>query len=293
MSEANKAAATAIGPMLIAAAERYLPRDKRIVDDPLAADMLSGSGKIFASLCKYAPIRKALLAISEIKGPGVWGGILCRKRYIDDKVQEAVASGIGALVILGAGFDTRGCRLAAPAGVPSFELDLPGNINAKRGAIEKAMGLVPEKVSLVPVDFENSNLAAALADAGYDAESKTLFVWEGVTQYLTEPAVRKSLDFLAGAPIGSRLAFTYVLKDFIEGKDMHDSEATYRQLVEGAHLWHFGLMPDALEALLVPYGWHLVEDVGAEDHRINYLEPSGRTMKVMEIERIAFAEKSR
>jgi O-methyltransferase involved in polyketide biosynthesis len=41
----------------------------------------------------------------------------------------------------------------------------------------------------------------------------------GVTQYLTEPGVRKTLDFLARAAGGSRLAFTYVRKDFLEGKD--------------------------------------------------------------------------
>jgi O-methyltransferase involved in polyketide biosynthesis len=61
-------------------------------------------------------------------GSGIWGSIACRKRYIDEKVREALDHGVDAVVILGAGLDTRGPRLAVPAGVPVFEVDLPANI---------------------------------------------------------------------------------------------------------------------------------------------------------------------
>jgi O-methyltransferase involved in polyketide biosynthesis len=50
---------------------------------------------------------------------------------------------------------------------------------------------------------------------------QTLFVGEAVTQYLTEQGVRATFDWLAEAAPGSRLAFTYVRKDFLDGKSFY------------------------------------------------------------------------
>ena len=214
----NKTAQTALGPMIAASAEQYLPADQRIVDDPQAEKMLSGAGRFYANLCKWAVPRRMLLALSEAKRPGVWGSILSRKRFIDDAVADSLGDGMGALVILGAGFDTRGIRFALPAGLPSYEIDLPGNIADKRIAVERARGHIPAGLHLLPVDFETADLGKVLAEAGFDPSRPALFLWEGVTQYLTEPAVRKTLDFLSHAAPGSKLVFTYVLGDFIAGK---------------------------------------------------------------------------
>jgi O-methyltransferase involved in polyketide biosynthesis len=62
---------------------------------------------------------------------------------------------------------------------------------------------------LVPIDVETQDLAD-LANHGYRPERPTFFVWEAVTQYLTEAGVRKTFDFLATAAPGSHLVFTYV-----------------------------------------------------------------------------------
>ena len=56
-----------------------------------------------------------------------------------------------------------------------------------------------------------------MSAAGYDARRRTLFIWEGVTQYLTPEAVRETLRQLSDAAPGSRLIFTYVRQDFIDG----------------------------------------------------------------------------
>ena len=55
-----------------------------------------------------------MIRVSEKSAPGVWGGLMCRKRYIDEKLIESVDR-IEAVVILGAGFDTRAYRLRALA----------------------------------------------------------------------------------------------------------------------------------------------------------------------------------
>ncbi|MFD2351003.1 class I SAM-dependent methyltransferase [Nonomuraea ferruginea] len=51
--------------------------------------------------------------VRPARAGGVWGGVLCRKRYADDKVAEAFGAGIEQLVVLGAGLDTRACRADA------------------------------------------------------------------------------------------------------------------------------------------------------------------------------------
>ena len=51
------------------------------------------------------------------------------------------------------------------------------------------------------------------------------------------------MDFLARAAGGSRLAFTYVRKDFLEGKDHYDQENLYQRYVLKERIWRFGLDP--------------------------------------------------
>ncbi|NPT53850.1 SAM-dependent methyltransferase [Paraburkholderia elongata] len=119
--------------------------------------------------------------MTEKKFPGVWGGILCRKRYIDEKLIESIGQ-IEALVNLGAGFDTRAYRLAPIARIPVWEVDQPQNIEAKRRRLRKLFGEIPENVTLVPIDFDQQTPAIVLPTCGYSIGKRTFFIWEGVTQ---------------------------------------------------------------------------------------------------------------
>ncbi|MGW7532216.1 SAM-dependent methyltransferase [Amycolatopsis sp. NPDC054798] len=278
---------TAFGPMVIVAADQHETRP--LIDDPWARRLLPASGRLAVALTRYRPIRRAMTAATEKKIPGLWASMLCRKRYVDDALRAALEDGgIEAVVILGAGFDTRACRLSALATIPVYEVDLPANIDRKRAALTKALGRVPANVTLVPADFETQNLADALAQHGYPAR-RTFFVWEAVTQYLTEDGVRRTFDFLATAPAGSHLVFTYVRKDFLDGAALYGAEAAYAEFVKKRQLWRFGMVPDHVEAFLAEYGWHEREQAGPEEFRSRYLEPGGRVMPVSEIERSVHA----
>ena len=109
-----------------------------------------------------------------------------------------------------------------------YEIDQPGNIAAKQKRLEKMFGKVPEHVTLVPIDFDHERLEVKLASTGYSRNARTFFIWEAVSQYLQEVSVRGTFDFLASAPSGSRLVFTYVQKDFIEGKELYGQQYIYR-----------------------------------------------------------------
>ena len=92
--------------------------------------------------------------------------------------------------------DTRAYRLARRSDIPVFEVDLPVNIERKKAAVQRAIGAVPASVHLVPLDFERDDLITTLTGHGYRTDARTFFIWEGVTQYLTENAVRATLGAL-------------------------------------------------------------------------------------------------
>lgn len=289
---ANKAARTAWGSVVQVALEQYIPRQQRIVQDALAYRFLPKYLRLLVRTASPKVVRERLLVAVDRKVPGIRGGILCRKRYIDDRLGEALDARPDAVVILGAGMDTRACRLPQGRDVPVYEVDLLENIEAKATALRRVVGEVPAYIRLVPVDFDRHDLGSALEVAGYVPGCTTFFVLEGVTQYLAELAVRRMFTLLQSAGAGSQLVFTFIRRDFIEGREMYDLERLYRQTRIRQSFWHFGLEPESVGAFLEPYGWLEEEQVGSEEYRARYLRPAGRALPVMAIERIVHAVKA-
>lgn len=283
-------AATAIGPMVLAAVEQYEPVRRRLVDDDLAGAFLPPALRAFTRTTRWSVARRLLIQATERSGPGLWANLTCRKRYIGDKLTQAL-SDIDAVVILGAGLDTKGCRLARHSPIPVFEVDLPVNIERKRSVVRRALGTVPDSVHLVPVDFERDDLAAELARHGHLGTHRTFFVWEGVTQYLSADGVGSTFEFLRSAAPGSRLAFTYVRSDFIDGTNRYGAESLYRRFRVRSRLWQFGLDPERVAAFVEPYGWQLTEQAGPDYLIEHYISPSGRNLTASQVEWTAFAEK--
>jgi methyltransferase (TIGR00027 family) len=285
----NPAEQTAIGPMVIVAADQY--EASPLVRDVWARRILPPSGRFAASLSRFAPARRAFMAITDRRIRGGWNNFLSRKRYVDDKLASAVTKGIDAVVILGAGFDTRAYRLPELASIPVCEVDLPGNIAQKAAAVRRCFGQVPPRVRLLAVDFESDSLAQRLGEEGFGTDKRMFYIWEGVTPYLTEAAVRTTMTHLAGAAPGSRLVFTFIRKDFLDGREMCGAQGIYEEVVVKRRLWHFGLRPDEVAGFLAQFGWREVEQVGPEEYAARYLEPAGRNECVSEIERAVYAER--
>lgn len=194
------------------------------------------------------------------------------------------------MVNLGAGFDTRPYRLPALSGLPVWEIDQYENVEAKQKRLRKAFGAIPANVKLVPADFDRDDLGSILAAQGYSAGKPTFFVWEAVTQYLTEQGVRATFDWLAEAAPGSRLAFTYVRKDFLDGKTFYGWESGYKQFV-ASKVWLFAMEPEDCPSFLKSYGWRIIEDVGYDELADRYIRPTGRRLPSTPVERIVYAER--
>jgi methyltransferase (TIGR00027 family) len=277
--------------MVIAAVEHLLPARERIVDDALAVRLLPAGLRLTVRACRWPAARRLLIAATDKQASGIWAGVLCRKRYADDQVRAALEAGIEQVVLLGAGLDTRSCRLVAPAGGCAFEVDLPENIADKRDRLQTVLGRVPENVVLIPADFETADLARLLAEHGYRADRPAMFVGEAVSQYLSPQAVHSMFGFLAGAAPGSRLVFTYVRQDFLDGTDLHGAQNAHRAFVTEQRVWRFGLAPEAVADLLAAYGWAEREQVGPQEYLTRYIRPAARALSPSPIERFVCADK--
>jgi len=277
--------------MVIAAGEQYTPAAQRLFRDELAVRLLPVGQRLTVWACRWRFVRALLIRATESLAPGMWGGVICRKRYADDKVTDAVEAGIGQVVILGAGLDTRAYRLVAPAGARAYELDQPANTAFKQRRLRAVLSGDYDQVRVIPVDFQTDDLAAALADNGFEIEKPALFVWEAVTQYLTEDAVRMTLAFLSRAAATSQLIFTYVRKDFLDGTNLYGAARLHWRMTGKYDVWHFGLAPHEVGAVLREYGWVEREQVGSAEYTARYLEPVGRELGVSELERFVHAEK--
>jgi len=230
-----------------------------------------------------------MVRATEKDMPGLWSCMMCRKRYIDEKLFDSL-NRIDAVLNLGAGFDTRAYRFPALAHIPVWELDQPQNIESKQARLIKFFGKIPSHVKLIAIDFDREDLGSVLEAHGYFTNKRTFFIWEAVTQYLTEKGIRTTFDFFAKAAPGSRLAFTYVIKDFLDGRPMYGWEKGYKKFVE-KKIWIFGMEPEAWPDFLKEYGWRVIEDISYEEMAEKYVKPTGRILASTPIERMVYAEK--
>ncbi len=208
----NQTSMTAIGIAITRGIESEKPEDERICYDPYARSFVSGFLYDFVKFFDK-------LGWSEKKGPGVMGFLAVRERHIDEFLKSQLEAGIRQLVILGAGFDSRAYRFEElKKGMKVFEVDHPASQKDKLQKLTKIFGEIPSHVTFVPIDFNKQKLSDRLFECGYGKELKTLFIWQGVTQYLSPEAVDNTLKFIAdnSAP-GSTVIFDYMYPALLDG----------------------------------------------------------------------------
>jgi methyltransferase (TIGR00027 family) len=132
-----------------------------------------------------------------------------RTRAIDDATTAAINHGARQLVLVGAGLDARAFRLPVLRGVDVWEVDHPATQEWKRARVAE-LTPIARRVHFVPSDFERDDLRERLAAAGHDPTRRTVFIWEGVTMYLSNAAVELVLRGLrASSAAGSTVLATY------------------------------------------------------------------------------------
>jgi len=284
----ERAGNTALGAAICRLIEQYQPEEKRLFNDQVVKYLLNTPIRM---LMQFSSMRKYTIKQTDAIMQGIYGAQVCRTRFIDDAVQSALSQGIEQLMILGAGFDTRPYRLAGISSVKVFEADLPSVQEAKKKRLQKHFGRLPEYVTFIPIDFDTQSLEASLTGTAFDLSRPVVYIWEGVTQYLSEEAVRQTLTFIGTSAPGSMLLFTYVLKSVIERRsNLPGADKLMDTVAKQNAPWRFGLEPSEVAGFLKPFRLNLLEDVGNADYQTRYLKPLGRNLVVTEAERIARAD---
>lgn len=263
---------------LFRALESRLSADRRLFDDPYARAFLGARLGTVLALAR-APLAGELVIQTIDRGwPGARAWVAVRTRFIDDALIAALAEGIGQVVIMGSGFDTRAYRVPGVERARVFELDAPTTLRIKRERIEALLGALPSHVSMVAIDFEREGLQATLARAGFRPQEPALFIWEGVTAYLSAAAVDATLRALATlAPSRSRLVFTYLDHATLEGRGrMPGARTTMAFVRQAGEPFRFGFDPGELPAYLAKRGFELREDLTAAELAVRFLPPLGR-----------------
>jgi methyltransferase (TIGR00027 family) len=263
---------------------RLLPEDSRLVDDPFGAAFTSQVlARVIEDVVDEAPPTATLLAALRAmrhpitRVPGLRSWILymqVRTRVIDDAIRAFVAEGGRQLLVLGAGYDCRALRLPELDDARVFEVDHPATQSHKRKVLDEIGAESPS--TYVAWDFESrpmEDLPEALAEAGHDPHTPTFTIWEGVTMYLTEPAIDSSLRAIAewSAP-RSELAMTYFAKARL-AKPSLATRAIQAVVSTVGEPWRWGWAPEELPGYLHDRGLELIEDISLASAAAQLLPP--------------------
>jgi len=272
------------------ALESLRPVHQRLFTDPYAVHYLRPPLRRVVALSKWPGGRALVDWYADLRLPGARTSAIARTRLIDDALLEALTAGIKQIVILGSGFDCRAYRLPQLKDVTVFEVDHSATFIRKRAGFRNAGARVPDNVRFVQIDFNREDLPSVLGKAGFDRRQETIFLWEGVTNYLTPEAVDAVLGFVAGCGTDTRIIFTYVHSGVLNGSVYF--EGAKRLLGDVARLdepWTFGISPDKAAEFLCNRGLRLDRDLSAREYRRLYFGPSAAQMKGYDFYHVAIA----
>ncbi len=192
-----------------------VPPEMYTANDPFASRLLPLGLRSIVRAAGIAPTAARLShRVLGRLSLGLTPSVPLRTAAIDAVIRASVTDSASQLVLLGAGLDARAWRMPELRNVTVFELDHPATQAYKRDRVAE---LAPQTDNLrfCSLDFEKRSIADALGDAGFDPTARSIWVWEGVTMYLTRAAYDASLDAIqALTASGSRLAFTYLPPDY-------------------------------------------------------------------------------
>jgi methyltransferase (TIGR00027 family) len=261
------------------------------LDDRLSKHFLTGTLAACRPVIATSFGRRAARSIIDRRWPGVRTSVVARTALIDRYVIETARGDLRQLVVLGAGYDTRPYRLAALHDCTVYEVDHPATQRAKRTVLLRHLDRPADHVRFVASDFEADRMTASLRRAGYRPDEPTLVLWEGVTNYLTERAVDRTMRWLATAASASVLVFTYVDADLFDHPELYAGvdrlHATLERVGEDLR---FSKHPADLERWLADRGLRLRTDLGATDYRRLHYGHAADDMRGHEFYRVAVAD---
>lgn len=281
---------TAMGVLLARLAESRKPEGEQICYDPYAMHFV---GEDFMKYAIKNPEKvKAAAEQRERFLPGMDNAIRARVRYFDDFLRMSIEEGLGQLVILGAGYDTRDCRIEGVKRFRTFEVDHPVIQTIKKEKIETILGSLPDHVVYVPMDLVKDDLGQKLLEMGYDPSKRTLFLMEGLIYYLPPKTVDEILSFIVkDSAKGSRILFDYYPQSVVDGDcELEAGRNLPSHLAQLGEPLLFGIEDGAVETFLKERGFSKVKNVTSDDYKKAYFKGVNEGRAVFSLLYFAYAE---
>lgn len=230
----------------------------------------------FRFFLRFKKIRKN--TTDKLNGflPGLNEYMIARTSYFDRLFVEGLNNNIPQIVLLGAGYDSRGYRFSKlNHGTKIFELDIAPTQNMKRKCLKKARINIPQELKLVPINFTKESLSEVLEKAGYEKREKTLFIWEGVSYYLDAGAVDATLEYIShSSHEESTIAFDYTISVSEENMDNYYGTKEFVQTMKEHHPNEellFSIGDGEIESFLDQRDWKMVDHLNHDEIERTFL----------------------
>jgi methyltransferase (TIGR00027 family) len=210
----------------------------------------------------------------KIAPPGIYEYVLARTKLLDEVFIHALKNRFTQIVLVGAGFDTRALRFRnRNLGTKIFELDIYTTQRPKIEILNRKQIALPEELVFVPIDFNRERIGDALGNVGYATNEKSLFIWEGVTMYLTADAIDHTLEFIRSSSAeGSIVAFDYIYASVLRRESkFYGEREIYETVSRAGEGWTFGVEDGTIEDFLTQRGFKLMTHHTPSDLENRYL----------------------
>lgn len=190
--------------------------------------------------------------------PGIIVHYWRRKRWIESRCRSAITQGFKRVIVIGAGFDTLGYRLAHEFSELSvIEIDHPATQEAKRQALAGDAAEAANKLRYIALDLSSAPLPASLPDD----DNATLVIMEGLLMYLPPAEISRLFNALRALRARrTRIIFSFMTR-------WPDGSTSFRPrsaLIERWLAWRnepftWAIEPAAARDFLAAHRFRLVE----------------------------------
>jgi len=264
----NKPSRTALKVALVIVTLGAKPGMEKILPAGIvqaSQELLLASGVVGPRTISLAGSRRAVSVYEAFDWmlPGQFEAFAHRKAFFGRQVRNGIGDGANQVLVLGAGYDTHGRRLAPEYDeVRFFEIDHPATACLKSKGIA-SMG-TRKNLYLIAEDLGKRQLVDVLnGNASWSQDARTVILAEGLVMYLFPEAVselfRQCAEMVRG---GSRFAFSYIPT----GADGRIDAGRWTGLMLWLQKlvgepWTWSIRPEELGPFLMSSGWQIAPEL--------------------------------
>jgi len=301
--------------------EELWPEDRRLFTDKYARRMYPGS-----FVQTWLGTSTLAWLHDKMMGVGVLELLLIRTKWLDVEitkrttVTEDVGGRFGQLIILGAGYDTRGFRLGLlpqqdqkqQQGQKNFqvwEIDQP-DVQSKKvkimeqiasdGDEQVAKIMSDQSVKFVPIDFNIDLFDETLKNTdGFIVGQKSIITLEGVSRYVPKDALADTLTKVHDVvSTGSILLISYVDQNIIDdpskiGGPISSTKTLLKMAKMVGEPWISFWTQEGFEEWMKNLGYEVMENTTTKDYNEIFMTPLDRRMdpeSIVSVERYVVAK---